>query len=56
MNRDRREMPRNSELGTALFASGIIAGVLAVITGSIWTVAAAVVFLIPAILMLNRVG
>jgi hypothetical protein len=49
-------MRRNSAVGTALFASGIIAGVLAVITGSVWTVAAAVVFLIPGILMLNRVG
>jgi UPF0716 family protein affecting phage T7 exclusion len=42
-------------LGTTLFALGIIVAVLAVITGIVWTVAAAVL-LIPGILMLNKVG
>jgi hypothetical protein len=56
MNRDRKETRRKSMLGTALFALGIIAGLFAVITGSVWMVAAAVVFLVPGILMLYQVG
>jgi hypothetical protein len=56
MNRDRKETRRKSMLGTALFALGIVAGLFAVITGSVLMVAAAVVFLVPGILMLYQVG
>src|SRR5437879_1219079 len=54
MNRDRKETRRKSMLGTALFALGIVAGLSAVITGSIWMMAAAVAFLVPGILMLYQ--
>lgn len=43
-------------LGTILFALGIIAAVLSVITGSVWVAGAAVAFLIPASIMLYQVG
>ena len=56
MNRDRKATRRKSMLGTALFAFGILAGVFALITGSVWMVAAAVVLLVPGILMLYQVG
>jgi hypothetical protein len=57
MNRDRKkETRRKSMLGTILFALGIIAAVLSVITGSVWVAGAAVAFLIPASIMLYQVG
>jgi hypothetical protein len=42
--------------GTALFALGIVAAVLALITFSGWLVGIALALLVPAVLMLRRVG
>jgi hypothetical protein len=42
--------------GTALFALGISAAIASLVTGSAWLVVAAVALLVPAIVMLCRVG
>jgi len=57
MNVDcKNELRRKSMLGTALFGLGIVGAVAFVITGSIWVGAAAVVLLVPAVVMLSQVG
>jgi hypothetical protein len=42
--------------GTLLFALGLIAAVLSLILGSAWVAGAAVALLIPAVILLYRVG
>jgi hypothetical protein len=57
MNSDRKsEIRRRSMHGTLLFALGILAVIASVATGSVWLVGAAVVFLVPGVVMLYRVG
>jgi hypothetical protein len=57
MNIDRNnEIRRKSMHGTLLFALGILAVVAYVATGSVWLIGAAVIFLVPGVVMLHRVG
>ena len=49
-------MRRRSMQGTVLFALGIIAAIAAAATGSVWLVGAAVVLLVPGMVMLYQVG
>ena len=57
MNSDRKsQMRRRSMHGTVLFALGIMAAIAFVATGSVWLVGAAVVFLVPGVVMLYQVG
>jgi hypothetical protein len=57
MNGDRkRQMRRRSMQGTLLFGLGIIAAIGSVVTGSVWLVCAALVFLVPGAVMLYQVG
>lgn len=57
MDRDRKQlMRRRSMQGTALFALGILAAILAVVLGSAWLAGFAALCLIPAVLILHRVG
>jgi len=57
MNTDqRRKIRRLSMLGTAFFALGIMAAIVALVTGSAWLVAVAVILVVPGLLMLHRVG
>lgn len=43
-------------IGTALFALGVIGAIAAAVTGSVWVVGAAVVFLAAGVTMLYQVG
>ena len=43
-------------LGTGLFALGIVAAILSVITNSVWMVVTAVALLVPGVFMLYQVG
>jgi hypothetical protein len=52
----KREMRRRSMYGTVLLLLGVCAAVAAAVTGSAWLVGVAVVLLVPAIMMLYRVG
>jgi general stress protein CsbA len=57
MNSDQKsQMRRRSMLGTVLFALGIMAAITFVVTDSVWLVGAAVVFLVPGVVMLYQVG
>jgi hypothetical protein len=57
MNSDRKnEIRRRSMHGTLLFSLGILAVVAYVATGSVWLIGAAVIFLVPGVVMLYRVG
>ena len=49
-------MRRKSMQGTGLFALGVIAAIAYVATGSVWLAGAAVVFIVPGVVMLSRVG
>jgi hypothetical protein len=42
--------------GTMLFALGVIGAIAFAVTGSVWVVGAAVVFLVTGVAMLYRVG
>ena len=52
----RRKIRRVSMLGTAVFALGILVAIVALVNSSAWLVGAAVIFLVPGVLMLHRVG
>jgi len=52
----KSQIRRRSMQGTVLFAFGIIAAIASVATGSLWLVGAAVVLLVPGVVMLRRVG
>ena len=52
----KAQIRRRSMQGTVLFALGIIAAIASVATGSLWLVGAAVVLLVPGVVMLRRVG
>ena len=57
MNSDRKsQMRRKSMHAAVLFALGIVAAIAFVATGSVWLVGAAVVFLVPGVVMLYQVG
>jgi general stress protein CsbA len=57
VERDRkRKIRRKSMLGTVLFALGIIGAIAFAVTGSVWVVGAAVVFLVAGVLLLYQVG
>jgi hypothetical protein len=57
VNSDRKtKMRRRSMYGVALFAAGILGLIASLVTGSIYVGAAAVVVLIPAVVMLYQVG
>ena len=57
MNSDRKNQMRHRSMrGTVLFALGIMAAIALVATGSVWLVGAAVVFLVPGVVMLYHVG
>jgi hypothetical protein len=49
-------MRRRSMQGTGLFALGIIGAIASAVTGSVWVIAAAVVFLVTGVLMRYQVG
>lgn len=49
-------MHRRSMLGTVLFALGIIGAIVSAVTGSIWVIGAAVVFLVAGVVLLYQVG
>jgi hypothetical protein len=55
-NDQKNQMRRRSMYGTALFVLGILALIAAVVTGSVWLGAAAVVILVPGAVMLYQVG
>ena len=42
--------------GTVLFALGISGAIVSAVTGSVWVIVAAVVFLVAGMLMLYQVG
>jgi general stress protein CsbA len=42
--------------GTVLFALGIIGAIASAVTGSVWVIVVAVVFLVAGVLMLYQVG
>ena len=52
----KRQIRRRSMQGTMLFALGIIGAIAFAVTGSVWVVGAAVVFLVTGVAMLYRVG
>jgi hypothetical protein len=52
----KRQTRRKSMLGTMIFALGIMAGIASVVTGSVWLVCAAVVFLLLGLVLLYQVG
>ena len=52
----RSQMRRKSMCGTVLFVLGIVALIAAVVTGSVWLGAVAVVILVPGAVMLYQVG
>ena len=56
MSDRKKQLRRNSMLGTVLFALGIMAIIASVVTGSVLLGAAAVVLLVPGALMLYQVG
>ena len=49
-------MRRRSMQGTGLFALGISGAIVSAVTGSVWVIVAAVVFLVAGVLMLYQVG
>ena len=51
-----RQLRRKSMLGTGLFALGIIGAIASAVSGSIWLIGAAIVFLAVGVLMLQQVG
>ncbi len=53
---ERQNIRRRSMQGTLLFAVGILAAIAFAVTGAIWLLAVAAVLLLPAIVMLYRVG
>jgi general stress protein CsbA len=52
----KRQVRRNSMCGTVLFALGIIGAIASAVTGSVWVIVVAVVFLVAGALMLYQVG
>ncbi len=50
------KMRRNSMYGTLLLAFGIIAAIAFAVTGSVWLIFAAVIFLVPGVVLLYQVG
>jgi hypothetical protein len=52
----KAQIRRRSMQGTVLLALGVIAAIASVATGSLWLVGAAVVLLVPGVVMLRRVG
>jgi general stress protein CsbA len=57
LDRDqKRQVRRKSMCGTVLFALGIIGAIASAVTGSVWVIVAAVVFLVAGVLMLYQVG
>ena len=57
LDRDqRREVRRKSMQGTVLFALGIAGAIAFAVTGSLWVIAAATVFLVVGLLILYQVG
>jgi hypothetical protein len=50
------EMRRKSMQGTLLFALGISGAIVFAVTGTVWVIVAAVVFLVAGVLMLYQVG
>ena len=52
----KAQMRKKSMLGTGLFALGIIGAIAFAVTGSVWVIGAAVVFLVPGVSMLCQVG
>lgn len=54
---DRKSQMRHKSMqGTVLFALGIIGAIAFAVTGSVWVVAAAVVFLVAGVVLLYQVG
>ena len=51
-----RQTRRKSMLGAVLFALGIVAVIASVATGSVWLVGAAVILLVPGLMLLYQVG
>ena len=57
MNSDQASaMRRRSMHGTVLLALGVAAAIAFAATGSLWLIVAAVLFLVPGIVMLYQVG
>jgi hypothetical protein len=57
MNRDQQRQTRRASMqGVLLLALAVAAAIAAVVTGSVWLVAVALVFLAPGVVMLYRVG
>jgi hypothetical protein len=57
MDRDqKRQVRRRSMQGTLLFVLGIIGAIVSAVTGSVWEIVAAVIFLVAGVLMLYQVG
>lgn len=52
----KRQVRRKSMSGTMLFALGIIGAIASAVTGSVWVIVVAVVFLVAGALMLYQVG
>jgi hypothetical protein len=53
---DKRQIRRRSMQGTVLLALGVIALIASVATRSVWFGGAALVFLVPGLVMLYQVG
>ena len=57
LDRDQnRQVRRRSMQGTGLFALGIIGAIAFALTGSLWVIGAAIVFLVAGLLILQQVG
>jgi hypothetical protein len=56
MKPGRKQVRRNSMLGTALLALGIIAALVFAVMGSVWPVAAALVVCAAGVVLLYHVG
>jgi membrane-bound ClpP family serine protease len=53
---EKNQVRRTSMLGVALFGLGVLAMLAALVTGVLWLGVAAVVLLVPGVVMLYRVG
>jgi hypothetical protein len=57
MDRDQKnQMRRRSMQPMLLFALGISGAIVSAVTGSLWVIVAAVIFLVAGVLMLYQVG
>lgn len=52
----KSQMRRKSMCGTLFFALGILAAGALVVSGSLWLAGAAVIFLVPGVVLLYQVG